>query len=357
MNYIEYLNAAFDVLDRDARITVYHRSVFMQLFRMWNKSFWAQNFIVSSKEITASLHISRSTYSKVIKQLDEWGYIQYHLSIGRQVGGQVTMLPIDHITRILTSHQTDDNFCRPSIDRSSFLSFSFMPADNDQPGRHQECNPVIHQTSTSLDEKQADVPAAKTRTPCLPDNHLLSATHAPPACQTSSYNKINYKQENKINLSEREIMICYSIGKTSTHPDQSPLPSKKLNFVFSLPHTDSKQNQDLPPQPPIRSQRKRPPAKPFENAFTPPSRQQTTQLFAELKLPEAEANKFFNYYEKKGWTVGQGAPMTNLRAAILSWMDRYREFSFKEGRPARPAPAKEYFHVHNNNTKNYAQPL
>jgi len=37
-----------------------------------------------------------------------------------------------------------------------------------------------------------------------------------------------------------------------------------------------------------------------------------------------EADKFFYYYESKGWMVGQ-VPMTNWKAAVLSWIKRAKE--------------------------------
>lgn len=58
-------------------------------------------------------------------------------------------------------------------------------------------------------------------------------------------------------------------------------------------------------------------------------------------LPEAEAVKFFNYYESNGWKVGRN-PMRSLPHAIANWRVRW-----EEKRPSRPAEQQQLQEVIN----------
>lgn len=50
---------------------------------------------------------------------------------------------------------------------------------------------------------------------------------------------------------------------------------------------------------------------------------------AKIGLPPREAQKFFNYYESKGWKVGK-SPMQKWRSALANW-----KLKWEESRPAQ----------------------
>jgi hypothetical protein len=45
-----------------------------------------------------------------------------------------------------------------------------------------------------------------------------------------------------------------------------------------------------------------------------------SHCFQSLGSSEIEAERFFNYYSKKGWRVGSQAPMTNWKSAARNWV-------------------------------------
>lgn len=45
---------------------------------------------------------------------------------------------------------------------------------------------------------------------------------------------------------------------------------------------------------------------------------------ARIGLPTTEAEKFWSYYESKGWKVGQ-TPMKSWSAALVGWRSRWQE--------------------------------
>lgn len=69
-----------------------------------------------------------------------------------------------------------------------------------------------------------------------------------------------------------------------------------------------------------------------QKRFVKPTVEQIREFCAEHGYA-IDADRFFNYYESKGWVVGK-APMKNWQAAIRQWATRD-----KQNRPADPQPA------------------
>jgi hypothetical protein len=61
-----------------------------------------------------------------------------------------------------------------------------------------------------------------------------------------------------------------------------------------------------------------------EKQKTYPSLDEVKVLFEKSGLPSEEAEKFFNFYESKGWMVGKNK-MRSLPAAVGGWAARWRE--------------------------------
>lgn len=49
-------------------------------------------------------------------------------------------------------------------------------------------------------------------------------------------------------------------------------------------------------------------------------------LIAKTALPESEADKFWNFYESKGWMVGKNR-MRQVASAVANWAAHYREWN------------------------------
>ncbi len=58
--------------------------------------------------------------------------------------------------------------------------------------------------------------------------------------------------------------------------------------------------------------------------YISPSREQVELLMAKAGLPPSEAEKFWCFYESKGWKVGKGR-MVSVAGAVGGWAARYRE--------------------------------
>ncbi len=92
MNYIKHLNSIFDLFHRDSSLNPTHISLYMALFREWNKNRFEDQFSVGRSQLMKTAKIgSKSTYHRCISDLDEWKYISYHPSKNPHKGSEVQM--------------------------------------------------------------------------------------------------------------------------------------------------------------------------------------------------------------------------------------------------------------------------
>ena len=92
MNYIKHINWIFDLFHKDSNLNPTHISLYMALFREWNKNRFSDQFSVSRSQLMKTAKIgSKSTYHRCISDLDEWDYISYHPSRNPHKGSEVQM--------------------------------------------------------------------------------------------------------------------------------------------------------------------------------------------------------------------------------------------------------------------------
>lgn len=92
MNYILHLNAFFERIASDERITPTHISLYMALFQVWNTNRFRIPFSISRQAMMRSGKIhAKATYHKVIKELDKFGYIMYKPSYDPFRGSAIYM--------------------------------------------------------------------------------------------------------------------------------------------------------------------------------------------------------------------------------------------------------------------------
>ena len=78
MNYIKHLNAALVEIYGDERLCPGHISLYLALFFYWNMYRFPGEFPVNRRELMKMAKIgSKSTYHRLLKQLDKMGYIDY----------------------------------------------------------------------------------------------------------------------------------------------------------------------------------------------------------------------------------------------------------------------------------------
>ena len=86
----DQFNAAFSQLSNDDRVTVWHVCVYMAIFFRWQENACRNPVSVTRREIMRLAHIgSIATYHKYIRQLQDFGYLEYLPSYDPALGSQV----------------------------------------------------------------------------------------------------------------------------------------------------------------------------------------------------------------------------------------------------------------------------
>ena len=96
VNYIKHLNAVYILMAEDNRLTPHHISLYLALFQMWNLNHFNSPVSISRAEMkTLSKIGSNNTYSRCLRQLDEFGYIHYQPSFNPMLGSKVSCIRFD----------------------------------------------------------------------------------------------------------------------------------------------------------------------------------------------------------------------------------------------------------------------
>jgi len=97
MNFIVHLKNWMKKLEEDDRLTPYHVSLYLALFRAWNIQRFRNPVSVCREEVMTIAKIgSAKTYLKCMRNLHEWGYIQYQPSFNPLRGSKVSLYSFDH---------------------------------------------------------------------------------------------------------------------------------------------------------------------------------------------------------------------------------------------------------------------
>ncbi len=83
---------AFIELSKDNRVTVWHLTIYTVLLFKWRANDYKNPIPITRREIMRIAHIgSIATYHKCIRQLKQFGYIEYLPSYNPSVGSLVNL--------------------------------------------------------------------------------------------------------------------------------------------------------------------------------------------------------------------------------------------------------------------------
>ncbi len=101
MNFIRHLLNAFERIDKEPGLKTYHISLYICLFRIWNKNKFKNPITINRKNIMELSKIgSSNTYAKALKELELYGFIRYHPSFDSGQGSKVHLFTFDTGTNI-----------------------------------------------------------------------------------------------------------------------------------------------------------------------------------------------------------------------------------------------------------------
>jgi len=123
VNYIQHLTGFYELIASDNRLTTAHVSLYMALFQFWNLNRFQNPISISRNEMMEISKIgSTNTYTKCLKELDKYGYIQYLPSFNPLKGSTVNLFDFNKGTDNSCDKGTDkasERLVRPSINNTN----------------------------------------------------------------------------------------------------------------------------------------------------------------------------------------------------------------------------------------------
>ena len=91
MNYIKHLNNFFEMMQDDERLSAFHISLYFALFQCWNVHHFKNPLVVKRNDLMKASKIgSLTTYTKCLKELHEFDYLNYSPNFNPS-GSQINM--------------------------------------------------------------------------------------------------------------------------------------------------------------------------------------------------------------------------------------------------------------------------
>ena len=104
MNYILQLSGFFQKVAVDNRLNPTHVSLYMAVFQFWNAERFRNPVTISRQELMRISKISaKATYHKCIKDLHNFGYIQYIPSYNPFKGSLVYLFDFQSAARLISA--------------------------------------------------------------------------------------------------------------------------------------------------------------------------------------------------------------------------------------------------------------
>lgn len=133
INYIIHLNAVLERFHNDDRIRQGHITLYFAFFQKWNREFFKKTIIINREQIMDRAKIrSKTTYHNYLKDLNEWGYLQYFPSYHPARGSVVKMSIFDTSSRTSTGTSTVQNLasCVPEPVQNLVPSYKHKTKEN-----------------------------------------------------------------------------------------------------------------------------------------------------------------------------------------------------------------------------------
>jgi len=96
MNYIQHMNQFLLLVQKDTRMKPSHISLYMALFQQWNLHYFVNPITLHRRHMLQTAHIgSKNTYTNCLKELHQFGYINYHPALHKYHCPKVSLRPLD----------------------------------------------------------------------------------------------------------------------------------------------------------------------------------------------------------------------------------------------------------------------
>lgn len=267
MNYIRHLTGFYEKIHEDSRLNPTHISLYLALFQFWNLNHFQNPISISRHEMMKLSKIAAyGTYHKCIKDLQDFGYIEYLPSFNPYKGSLVHLFNFED----LEMQNLNSYHAKNQTSSAQALNQHHIKIDT---GIRQALEPSINYINN------------------------INNKHSITKPKTSS----NFKQAFLPAIPFQEI-IPKSLSQKIKEKEKSCAKKEKEKF--------HDYNEILK----------------LENIIPPPF-EELIIFFQKLNAPLIEAQKFFNHYESNGWLVGGKSKMINWQASAEGWLEKSKKFN------------------------------
>ena len=366
MNYLRHLNGFFERLDEDERLSSYHISLYLALFRQWNASRFREQFVISRTETMILARIgSANTYARCMKELAQWGYIRYNPSSNLHSGSTVSCVCFDSEEETVSSTESDTGKPDKNSDNPS-VAFSGLPAGtkcdtgtdtaSDTTTDTGTCCGTENDTSrntasdTSIETDTAPDTGDDTTTDTGTSSNIETDTATDTTGDTST--ACDLKTDTASDTGDRKKSPADTKSDTGTDTASDTLLINNTN--------KNKQEENQKKKSYGKGIGKKGDEKVKENQKNDvegkdgiPDFSQVSSFFRESGFPESGASQFYARYQSAGWKTGNNQPVRSWQALARKWMtnnqkNKSHERTFNQIGPGRFGVTTD---------KDYSEPL
>ena len=310
MNYIRHLSGFFNRLAKDQRMTPYHISLYFALFQQWNEGRFADQFVISRNEMMQLSRIgSANTYARCIKELADWGYINYIASSNIHSGSRVCCIRFDTARSTGTDTGIKNDITSDTGRDTAGSTGTSGNTGNDTASDTASDTGIAanteNDTGRSTGTNENDSADLKTDTGCDTGTDTLFINN------TNSLNKKKRQSEKK----------------------------PKVDFVEKEKNPERKETENSGNLP--------------DEKFRVPDLTVVEQFFEQNRFPHSEAQKFYAHYQSSGWKTGDMKKILSWQAVARKWIENTQIFRTDERESNQVRTGKLSVTVN----KNYNEPL
>lgn len=340
MNYIRHLNGFFARLAEDKRMSSYHISLYFSLFQQWNADRFGEQFVISRTEIMEMSRLgSVNTYARCMKELSQWGYIQYIPSSNIHAGSRVSCIRFD------TASDTANNTGTDTTRNTGIENDTAGDTGTDIGRNTGTSSDLINDTATDTgtDTGIENDTARNTGTDTASDTGISSDLKSDIGRNTASY-KIegagikNDTASDTARNTGTDTPFINSLNKNKQEEE-----SVRRNQKFEIDENEKKQKSFSTTNSENLTDEKSP----------VPDLSETEQFFEQNQFPRSEAQKFYAHYQSSGWKTGDQMKILSWQAVARKWMNNTQSFKTDEREPNQVGTSKLSVTVN----KNYSEPL
>lgn len=340
MNYLRHLNEFFGRMAGDKRLSSYHISLYLALFRQWNICRFADRFVISRSEMMDVARIgSANTYARCMRELADWGYIHYKASSNLHCGSTVSCIRFDTEADPASGTESDTGIKRdttencfenqfPDPDNSSGIKTDTAPdtgsdttGDTGTSGNLKSDTAGNTATDTSIEYDTAtdigDDTASSTGTAGDIRNDIPRSTAGDTGIASGRRNDtttgIDNRENNPAGIKSgtggdtaSDTLLINITNKNKQEENQKKKENPKEN------EKTKKREREENPKTGLKEN--------LKEKTDIPDYSEVVSFFEQNHFSQIEAQKFYARYQSAGWKTGDNQKIISWQALARKWI-------------------------------------